>query len=217
MGKKEDPAPSSTTSYAAVVSGRGIGKQSHSDSSAPPGSANVDLAKDPQHKNPFLVSKSNAASSHSQGNPVSQVGVVSQGTPATQVGVISQVPIGPTSGLPPSYDSVTRPKNPFLVHKFPAHSPRPVAPGNPFLARKQTSGPQKLLSQHSGPSSLASTGTALHLKGVPPIVNNKEFMLEHFGKFGEVESINCNIKKMCTNVTFKTNVSYASHKCSVHE
>ena len=233
ISKKEDPPPSSTASYAAVVSGRGIDKQGHRDTSTLPGSANVNLAKDPQHnaesKNPFFVSQSNLAPSHMQGSP------------ASKVGVVSQVPIGPASGMPPPYDSgvrppppygnegEARPKNPFLAHKSSTShhnprpvapgnprpvapgNPRPVAPGNPFPALKQTSHPsghQKSVLQHSGPSSLASTGRSLHLKGVPPPVNNREFMLEHFGKFGEVEVINCNIKKMCTNVTFRTHVSW---------
>lgn len=51
-----------------------------------------------------------------------------------------------------------------------------------------------------------SEGTVLHLKGVHLQLNKESFLHEHFSKFGKVESVKCNIKKMCATVAFKTQV-----------
>lgn len=192
VGRQEDSASSSSSaaSYAAVVSGKQVANEGPSGTSVPP---TVELTKGPHNaksKNPFFsTTQSDCAPSL-------------QGRPAPQVGVVSQVPTKPTFGSPPRYDSQAAPGYPFLPPKpMAAHlDSRPRAPGNPFFA-------QKPVAHNSVPPDLASTGTILHLKGVAPPVNNKEFLLRHFSRFGEVESVNSNIKKMCANVSFKTHVS----------
>jgi hypothetical protein len=133
-------------------------------------------------RNPFEVSQPNL--------PPLQ----SQEPQGSRVGMVSQVAVGPSSGPPPPYSSQITPDNPFNPR---LSARQPVLSRNQLLSRKPAS-------HHSG---VASSGTSLHLKGVSPPLNNRDFLLEHFSKFGEVENITCNIKKMCANISFKTHVS----------
>ena len=52
-----------------------------------------------------------------------------------------------------------------------------------------------------------TTSTVLHVKGVPPQLNNEIFLLEHFSKFGRVKTVKCNGTKMFAQVSFLTHVS----------
>lgn len=68
--------------------------------------------------------------------------------------------------------------------------PRPGA--NPFLAAQSGSIP---------------SSQSLHLKGVPDHLNNKQFLWQHFEKFGPLNDVNCHPEKKYADVHFKTQVN----------
>lgn len=53
-----------------------------------------------------------------------------------------------------------------------------------------------------------SSNKSLHLKGVPDELNNEVILLDHFNKFGVVESVVCNIDKKCADLHFQTRVKF---------
>lgn len=63
---------------------------------------------------------------------------------------------------------------------------------NPFLAAQSSSIP---------------SSQSLHLKGVPDHLNNKQFLWQHFEKFGPLNDVNCHPEKKYADVHFKTQVN----------
>lgn len=72
---------------------------------------------------------------------------------------------------------------------------------NPFVEAYSASA-----SSNSGP---ASSSLSLHLKGVPHHLNNKEFLWQHFEKFGPLREIDCHPEKKFADIHFTTQVHYA--------
>lgn len=68
--------------------------------------------------------------------------------------------------------------------------PRPGV--NPFLAAQSGSTP---------------SSQSLHLKGVPDHLNNKQFLWQHFEKFGPLNDVNCHPEKKYADIHFKTQVN----------
>ena len=69
---------------------------------------------------------------------------------------------------------------------------------NPFLSR---AAPKPAAATAGG----AATSNSLHLKGIPPQVNNPAFLTEHFSRFGRA-IVKCNAAKMCASVSFGSHV-----------
>ena len=51
-----------------------------------------------------------------------------------------------------------------------------------------------------------ASNKSLHIKGVPEDLNNEDHLLNHFSRFGSVEAVQCDRRKRCADVHFKTRV-----------
>ena len=135
-------------------------------------------------------------------------------------------PPGPVSEVPPpSYASVVSNKGRIEVpmSSFITRSPGHAQPtsqvdvdvsqgrtntSNPFLTVQREGYNPRTHTVSLGQAAI-STSSTLHLKAVPPELNNKEFLYSHFLKFGKVTNVKCNTVKWCATVAFQTHVSGA--------
>ena len=149
-----------------------------------------------QTTNQFISAPSSLQSSQPPGTGINLIGqpkfqvpinvTIPQFPPHTQSDMSQAPPTAPPPYQPPSYNQATL----LSTYRPAMHMQMPAATAVP---------PQ----DQGGALPLNMT---LHVKGVPPELNNEAFMEKHFSRFGPLNAVECHPQKRYATVTFQNKV-----------